>query len=113
MPVEGLRAWIGEVERKLAVRTRIFLVLAALALGVSGAGIYLAVEAHNDTVSEGDVQALQEQLEGRIDQVSSEAAAGGGASVTTLEQEVSALRAQVKALQKGGAGGEAGGGEHE
>jgi hypothetical protein len=101
MPVEGLRAWIGEVERKLGVRTRIFLVLAAIAIGVAGAGIYLAVEAHNDTVSEGDVRALQEQLEGRINQVSSEATAGGGASVTKLEQEVASIQAQVKALQQG------------
>jgi cell division protein FtsB len=107
MPVEGLRAWIGEVERKLAVRTRIFLVLAALAVGVSGAGIYLAVEAHDQSVSESDVRALQEQLEGRINQAS---AAAGAASpeVTTLQQEVSALRSQVKALEGGAQPGEKG-----
>jgi branched-chain amino acid transport system permease protein len=31
MPLDGLRAWIGEVERKLGMRTRVFLALAAIA----------------------------------------------------------------------------------
>ena len=43
MSLEGLRAWIGEVERKLGVRTRVFLVLLAIAIGASGAAIYLAI----------------------------------------------------------------------
>jgi hypothetical protein len=105
MPVEGLRAWIGEVERKLRARTRIFLVLAAIAIGVGGAAIYLAVEAHNDTVSEADVRGLQEQLEGSINQARSEAGGEASPQVTRLEQEVSSLKSQVKALQQGGAGG--------
>jgi hypothetical protein len=105
MPVEGLRAWIGEVERKLRVRTRIFLVLAAIAIGVGGAAIYLAVEAHNETVSEGDVRALQEQLEGRINQASAQAAGEGSPQVTKLEQEVSALKSQLEALEGGGGAG--------
>ena len=45
MSLDGLRAWIGEVERKLAMRTRVFLVLVAIAIGGAGAGIFLAIEA--------------------------------------------------------------------
>jgi hypothetical protein len=72
MPLEGLRAWIGEVERKLGMRTRVFLALSVIALGGAGAAIYLAVDAREDSVSESDVQALQERLEAQI----GEAAAG-------------------------------------
>jgi hypothetical protein len=70
MSLEGLRAWIGEVERKLAKRTRVFLVLAVVAIGIGGAAIYLAIDARESSVSESDVQALQQQLETRIDELS-------------------------------------------
>jgi hypothetical protein len=99
MSLDGLRAWIGEVERKLGMRTRVFLVLATIAVGGAGAAIYLAVDAQENSVSQSDVQALQKQLEERIDQGSSEATSGGGSSVATLEAELKALQAQVSALQ--------------
>lgn len=72
MSLEGLRAWIGEVERKLGKRTRVFLALAVIAIGLGGAAIYLAIDARESSVSESDVQELQQQLEAQID----EAAAG-------------------------------------
>jgi len=78
--VEGLRAWIGEVERKLGKRTRVFLALTVIAIGVAGASLYLAIEAQNDSVSESDVQALQQKLETRIDEV----AAGGATTAPVL-----------------------------
>jgi hypothetical protein len=67
MSLDGLRAWIGEVERKLKMRTRVFLVLVAIAVGGAAAGIYLAVEAQNGQVTEGDVQTLQEGQTARIE----------------------------------------------
>ncbi len=69
MSLEGLRAWVGEVERKLAKRTRVFLVLTVIAIGLAGAAIYLAIDARESSVSESDVQALQQQLETRIDAI--------------------------------------------
>lgn len=67
MSLEGLRAWIGEVERKLGKRTRVFLALAVIAIGISGASVYLAIDARNNSVSESDVQELQQELESQID----------------------------------------------
>jgi hypothetical protein len=98
MSLDGLRAWIGEVERKLGMRTRVFLVLSVIAIGGAGAAIYLAVDARDSAVSESDVQALQEQLEAQI-------GAGGaaGTSLAQLKGEVEALRAQVE--ESGGEGG--------
>lgn len=100
MPLEGLRAWIGEVERKLGMRTRVFLVLAALAIGAAGAATYLALDTRDSAVSEGDVRALQEDLEAQI-------AGGGtatGTSLSDLEADLRELEAKVEALEGGGAG---------
>ena len=109
MPLDGLRAWIGEVERKLGMRTRVFLALATIAIGVGGAAIYLAIDTRDNAVSESDVRELQEQLEAQI-------GVGGGAAGATelsgIEAELDALEAEVERLQgkKGGTGGGSSGG---
>ncbi len=84
MSLDGLRAWIGEVERKLGMRTRVFLVLATIAIGGAGAAVYLAIDTRENAVSESDVQALQEKLEARI------RAVGAGAAATAPEPEAEA-----------------------
>ena len=83
MSLEGLRAWIGEVERKLGKRTRVFLALTVIAIGIAAASLYLAIDTRNSSVSESDVQALQQKLETRID----EAAAGSAATAPPVEAE--------------------------
>jgi hypothetical protein len=107
MSLDGLRAWIGEVERKLGVRTRVFLVLLAIAIGASGAAIYLALEAddggNGGGASTEEVQSLREQVE----------LEGGGADTSALEAQIAELRGEVDALQagqEGGNGGTGGGG---
>jgi uncharacterized protein YceH (UPF0502 family) len=82
MSLDGLRAWIGEVERKLKMRTRVFLVLVAIAVGGAAAGIYLGVDAQSDQISEADAQALQTELTTRIE---------------TLETRVATLEGELKA----------------
>jgi hypothetical protein len=87
MSLEGLRAWIGEVERKLAKRTRVFLVLTVIAIGIGAAAIYLAIDARESSVSESDVQALQHQLETRIDELGATAATPPAETEAVPEQE--------------------------
>jgi hypothetical protein len=108
MSLDGLRAWIGEVERKLGVRTRVFLALTVIAIGLGGAAIYLAIDARDSSVSESDVQALQEQLEARIGTGGGGAA---GAEVTRVEANLQALQAEVTALRNEGDGAQAGSGK--
>jgi hypothetical protein len=67
MSLDGLRAWIGILERKLTMRTRVFLVLVAIAIGGAGAGIYLGADAQSNQVTEGDLQAVQDELGARIE----------------------------------------------
>ncbi|HEY1355107.1 MAG TPA: hypothetical protein VGF09_02220 [Solirubrobacterales bacterium] len=102
MGLDGLRAWIGEVERKLGIRTKVMLALAVIAIAVAGAGIYLAIDTREKSVSEGDVQALQEKLEQKIDTVS------GSAETEALKSEVSTLKAQVEKLESSGGKGSSG-----
>jgi hypothetical protein len=87
MSLEGLRAWIGEVERKLAKRTRVFLILTVIAIGIAGAAVYLAIDARESSVSESDVQALQQQLETRIDELGTAAATSPAEPEAVPEQE--------------------------
>jgi len=102
MPLDGLRAWIGEVERKLGMRTRVFLVLATIAIGGAGAAIYLALDTRDDAVGEADVRALQQDLEAQI-----ATGGGGGTALASLEAKVTALEAEIDQLR--GKGGDAGG----
>jgi hypothetical protein len=86
MPLDGLRAWIAEVEHKLGMRTRVFLVLTTIAIGGAGAAIYLAIDTRDNTVSKSDAEAL-------------ERAGDTGSKVAGLEAQVKALQTQVQALQ--------------
>jgi uncharacterized protein HemX len=126
MPLDGLRAWIGELERKLGMRTRVGLVLVALAVGAGGAGIYLALDAASNSVSKDDLQAAQEQVSGgeapgsvvqsQVEAAQSEAAAAT-AEIDKLKVQVKLLQAAVKSLAEGGSasglGGSGGGEETE
>jgi hypothetical protein len=111
MSIDGLRAWIGEVERKLAMRTRVFLVLVVIAIGAAAAALYFAIDTRENAVSEGDVQKLQQQLESQIQTGGTGAATAPSGELSSLEAQVKALQAQVKALvgEKGGAPVEGGG----
>lgn len=92
MSLDGLRAWIGVVERKLTMRTRVFLVLVAIAIGGAAVGIVLAVDAQDNAVSKGDLQAVRDELTGA-------SAPAEAPDVTALEAEIETLRSEVTALR--------------
>jgi hypothetical protein len=110
MSLDGLRAWIGEVERKLGARTRVFLVLLAIAIGASGAAIYLALDAGDNGGGSGgasveDVQSQREQVE---------LEGGESPQISTLEAQIVELRTEVEGLkaeeaETGGGSGKSGG----
>lgn len=114
MSLDGLRAWIGEVERKLTARTRVFLILVAIAVGAAGAAIYLALEAGNDAASKDEVQRVSDQLQGQIESTGAAATGSPDPRVTQLEAELDALKARVEGLRGEGKtapnGGTSGGG---
>src|ERR1044072_1411772 len=97
MSLDGLRAWIGEVERKLGVRTRVFLVLTAIAIGGGRGGIYLAIDTRKNAVSESDVQELQQELEA---QIGTTGAAGATAETARLGAGLKARHARGGGLSE-------------
>jgi hypothetical protein len=93
MSLDGLRAWIGEVERKLGMRTRVFIVLVAIAVGGAGGAIYLALDAQDEAVSKSDLESVRDELAGAA------AAPATDGSVSQLEAEVKALQGEVATLR--------------
>jgi uncharacterized membrane protein YgcG len=116
MSLDGLRAWIGLVERKLTMRTRVFLVLVAIAIGGAAVGIVLAVDAQNNTVSKDDLQAVRDELAGTSAPTEAPQAARMEGEIEALRGEIAALRNEAPAGKAEGAtkpgsgsGGESGG----
>ena len=107
MSLDGLRAWIGLVERKLTMRTRVFLVLVAIAIGGAGAGIVLAIDAQDNAVTKGDLQTVRDELAGTAAPAEAPQTSELEAEVETLQAEVAALRAEAASKGKGSGGAEA------
>src|SRR5262249_41835168 len=96
MSLDGLRAWIGLVERKLTMRTRVFLVLVAIAIGGAGAGIVLAIDAQDNAVTKSDLQSVRDELAGTTAPAEAPDSAALEAEIETLRNEVAALRSAGK-----------------
>jgi len=97
MSLDGLRAWIGVVERKLAMRTRVFLVLVAIAIGGAAAGIVLAIDAQDGSVSKDDLQSVRDELAGTGAPADAPQASELEAQIETLRGEIAALRSESEA----------------
>ncbi|HWA53356.1 MAG TPA: hypothetical protein VG816_04210 [Solirubrobacterales bacterium] len=106
MSLDGLRAWIGVVERKLTMRTRVFLVLVAIAVGGAAAGIVLAIDAQDNSVSKDDLQAVRDELAGTSAPAEAPQTSELEAQIETLRGEIAALRSESEA-QSGGSEGSA------
>jgi uncharacterized protein HemX len=113
MPLDGLRAWIGELERKLGARTRVGLVLVAIAVGGAGAGIYLSLDTADESASKSELRQLQTQVDqfgGTSPQSGLEARlASVEATAKAAQAEVAKLQAQVRTLQGHSTGGSSNG----
>ena len=107
MSLDGLRAWIGVVERKLTMRTRVFLVLVAIAIGGAGAGIVLAIDAQDNAVTESDLQTVRDELAGTSAPAEAPQARELEAELETLQAEVASLRAEAASRGKGSSAAEA------
>jgi hypothetical protein len=108
MSLDGLRAWIGLVERKLTMRTRVFLALVAIAVGGAGAAIVLAIDAQNNAVTKSDLQAVRGELTGTSAPAEAPATAALQSEIETLRSEVAELRSDSAGSTKE-PGGESGG----
>jgi hypothetical protein len=93
------------------MRTRVFLVLAAIAVGGAGAAIVLAIDAQNNAVTKSDLQTVRDELAGTSAPAEAPATAALQAEIETLRSEVAELRSDSAGGTKeprGESGGTAG-----
>ena len=86
--IEGLRAWIAQVDRKLGIRTYAGAAALVLALAAGIVGVVLATSAKDESATKEEVQTLRAEFE-----------AGQQEAVTSAEDEINSLLERVEALE--------------
>ena len=71
--IDGLRAWVAQVDRKLGVRTYVGAAIAVLALAAAAVGLVLTLSLKQDAATNDDVQSLRDQISA-VQQSASQAA---------------------------------------
>ncbi|HLM32071.1 MAG TPA: hypothetical protein VK326_10470 [Solirubrobacterales bacterium] len=95
--IEGLRAWLAQLDRTVAVRTWIAAIALVLALAAGGAGVYFGLSAKDESATKDDVRALRDQVE-TVKRETSQAAKESVASVT---DRLDALESRVSTIASG------------
>ncbi len=92
--IDGLRAWIAQLDRKLGVRTYVGAAVAVLALAAAAVGLVLTLTLKQDAATEDDLSSLRDQIS-VVEQSASEAAQedvqGLDRRLAELEDEVNRL----------------------
>ena len=93
--LEGLRAWVAQVDRKLGTRFYALGAATVLALAAGIVAIVLVLGVKEDSATDSDLDQLREELAG-VEESASEAAqddlAALGDRVSQLESQIQALR---------------------
>jgi uncharacterized protein HemX len=95
--IDGLRAWVAQVDRKLGVRTYVGAAIAVLALAAAAVGLALTLSLQQDAATNDDIQSLRDQISA-VEQSASEAAQE---DVQTLDRRLTELEDQVNRLSAG------------
>ena len=128
--IDGLRAWIAQLDRKLGIRTYAIGAAAVLALAGAAVGIVLAMQAQDDTdnaqesvqelrtqlgtVGENASQAAQDEvqsLSGRLDKLASRVSTleqdgkTSGKRIQVVEDDIADLRTKISDLESSSSGG--------
>jgi uncharacterized protein HemX len=97
--IDGLRAWLAQVDRKVGIRTYALGAAAILALAAGIVAVVLALQNQDDTTTvRDDVQALRTQI-GAVDKSASQAAEE---QVQALTGRLDQLENRIKALETEG-----------
>jgi uncharacterized protein HemX len=92
--IDGLRAWLAQVDRKLGVRSYAGGAAIVLALAAGIVGVVLALSAKDESATKDEVSSLRNQVE----QVSQEASAAAEEQVGSLADRVDAIEQQLSSL---------------
>jgi len=92
--IEGLRAWLAQLDRNLGVRTYILGALAVVSLAASAVAIVLVLQLKRDAATKDDVSALSDQVTG-VQQTAADAAKG---EVQSLDGRLSKLETELESV---------------
>lgn len=92
--IEGLRAWLAQLDRRLGVRTLAGGAALVLALAAGIVGVVLANSAKEDSATKDEVSALREEI-GSVGRQASRAAED---DVATLSDRIDALESRVSTI---------------
>jgi septal ring factor EnvC (AmiA/AmiB activator) len=131
--LEGLRAWVAQLDRRIGVRTYAGAAALVLALAAAAIALVLVLQLQDETATDSDVQELRDEIAG-VEDTASEAAQEDVQSLSdrlteiesqiseiasdqdSVDQEISViqddiqdLRDQLAEADSGGAGSSSGG----
>jgi polyhydroxyalkanoate synthesis regulator phasin len=92
--LDGIRAWIARVDRKLGIRTYALGAAVVLALAAGIVGVVLAIGAKDDSATKDEVSALSDEIQS----VSDEAVASTKSDISALGTRLDALEAKLNSL---------------
>ncbi|MEK6271928.1 MAG: hypothetical protein AABM42_04690 [Actinomycetota bacterium] len=95
--IDGLRAWVAQVDRKLGVRTYVGAAIAVLALAAAAVGLALTLSLKQDAATDDDIQSLRNQISA-VEQSASQAAQE---DVQALDRRLTELEAEVNRISAG------------
>jgi len=95
--IDGLRAWVAQVDRKLGVRTYVGAAIAVLALAAAAVGLALTLSLKQDAATNGDIQSLRDQISA-VEQSASQAAQE---DVQALDRRLTELETEVNRISAG------------
>ena len=91
--LDGIRAWLADIDRKLGTRTYAGAAAVVLALAAAIVALVLAIDARDNSAGQGDVERLETQISEVAERAG--AAQSTGQDVSSLESRIAALEADV------------------
>jgi polyhydroxyalkanoate synthesis regulator phasin len=92
--LDGVRAWVAQVDRKLGIRTYAGAAALVLALAAGIVGVVLAVQAKDDSATKDEVSGLRDQIQS----VSQEAVASTRSDLSSLSDRLDALETKINSM---------------
>lgn len=92
--IEGLRAWLAQVDRKLGIRTYAIGAGVVLALAAGIVGVVLALSAKDESATKDEVRALRDQ----VGAVSQEATQAAEESAESFTERLDSLESRVNEI---------------
>jgi septal ring factor EnvC (AmiA/AmiB activator) len=95
--LEGLRAWVAQIERKLGIRSLAGGAALVLALAAGIVGVVLALSAKDESATKSEVRSLA----GELESVQREAAEAAEEDVASVLDRLDALEGRVNTIASG------------